>query len=1266
VLHVRNNKYYLLFLLITYYSIITGQGQEFKIEQITPKQGLSQSTVNCIVQDKYGFMWFGTQDGLNKYDGYDFTVFKPQIHDTGSISNNVVRIIYEDGYGYLWIGTEDGLNRYNHDTEKFTHYCYSRKDSAVIGSNSVLSIFEDSKKQLWIGTKGGGLCKYNREEDKFTRFYNEYSAESNQIYVIVEDNLNNDFLLTGTTQGLYKFDKENEVFSPCAQKPAPDNQIARNIRALEQDKDGNIYIGSWGEGLFKYNRRSNKLTSYFGPHNYSFLNYNYVMSLFMDVQNVLWIGTRDGGLVRLDTKHGQLSFNNEYSSFSSLRNKVIMSLYKSYNGIIWVGTAYNGIYKFVPNYKKFRLYKVEDKGSDNTGNNVITSVLIDSGDILWLGTLNKGLARYDKTAGKFRFYEYNPFNINSISSNNILTIIEASENNRKYFWIGTDGGGLCKFIPGSGIFINYRNIENKPNTLCNNHVYALLEYDSEHLLLGTRRSANCGGLDLFNCRTKKFIDILSINNSGNRLISNGIYKIYKDRNGTIWIGTKGGGLFRFTVKNINAGKAEEIGNFDVYMLDPDNPESINNNDVLVIYEDNEGVLWIGTSGGGLNRFDRNNNSFTHLTEEDGLANNIVYGILEDDRHNLWISTGNGLSKFNPRTKEFVNYDIKDGLQDNVFNLGAYFKSATGEMFFGGVNGCNSFYPDSIKENLHIPEIIITKFLLHKKDTVIDARLYTGQSLRTLKEIKLPYNINDISFEFAALEYSSPLKNKYKYQLEGYNSDWVKTDAGRRFANYTNLKHGRYLFKVIASNEDGNWNEEGTSISVIIGRPFWKSLWFVLLIIFIAAGIFAFVMIGWLRKYKLEKSELEKKAEESIFDERNHLKTLIDNMPDLIYIKDRESRFILGNKRVAAVMGTIPKNLIGKTDFDFYTYELASRFYNDEQTLIKTGKPKINYEEPGLDEQGNRIILSTTKVPLKNKEGEVVGLVGIGRDITRLKNIEKELRENSEDLQHTNQLLEERQEEIQQQSEELAAQTENLRQANIELERLNKTKDKFFSIIAHDLKNPFHAIIGFSELLRKDFHHMDDDQKIGLLELINISSESAFSLLENLLQWARTQTDKIKFSPENIDIHNIVESTIDLHRISAEKKKIEIKSHVKENYLAFADRNMVTTVIRNLVSNAIKFTESKGKIEISCNRNEKYIEVTISDNGIGINKENLDSLFRIDSYYSTSGTLGETGTGLGLIICKEFVEKNGGTIKVVSDEGKGSAFTFTLPAVKKSY
>jgi PAS domain S-box-containing protein len=422
---------------------------------------------------------------------------------------------------------------------------------------------------------------------------------------------------------------------------------------------------------------------------------------------------------------------------------------------------------------------------------------------------------------------------------------------------------------------------------------------------------------------------------------------------------------------------------------------------------------------------------------------------------------------------------------------------------------------------------------------------------------------------------------------------------------------------------------------------------------------AYGFFSLFHKYRKEKIRTETLIRESILQERNQLRTLIDSMPDVIFIKDRQSRFVVVNKMVAGVMGTKPEALIGKTDFEFYTPDLAQRYYDDEQGIMEAGEAKINYEEPHLDENGNRIILSTSKVPLKNNNGEVIGIVGIGRDITRLKRIEVQLRKKTEDLQETNTLLEERQEEIIRQSEELAAQAQYLTITNTELERLNKTKDKFFSIIAHDLRNPFNAIMGFSDLLCHDFNEMDDKQKLGLLELINLSSESAYNLLDNLLQWARTQTDKIKFNPEYFELSEVVKQVMDLQGIIAEKKQVSVENLIQESTRVYADKNMIHTVIRNLISNAIKFSKKGGKVFISSFDNGNMTEIVIRDEGIGMSRDNLSMLFRIDTYYSTSGTSGESGTGLGLIICKEFVEKNNGRIRASSKEDEGTAISFTL-------
>jgi PAS domain S-box-containing protein len=433
----------------------------------------------------------------------------------------------------------------------------------------------------------------------------------------------------------------------------------------------------------------------------------------------------------------------------------------------------------------------------------------------------------------------------------------------------------------------------------------------------------------------------------------------------------------------------------------------------------------------------------------------------------------------------------------------------------------------------------------------------------------------------------------------------------------------------------------------------------LLILLLIVAAFSLLYIYFRNRYHREKIKSEITAREAILKERNQLRTLIDAIPDMIFIKDRDGRFVMGNKKAAAVLGVKQEELVGKTDFDIYANDLAARFYEDEQKIMQTGEPMINYEEPCLDEQGNRIIIATTKVPLKNINGEVYGIVGICRDITRLKRTELQLRRKTEDLQETNTLLEERQQEILMQSEELVNQTQNLRIINEELELLNRTKDKFFSIIAHDLRNPFNAIIGFSELLRKDYYEMDHQQRIGLLELINASSESAFNLLENLLQWARTQTNRIKFNPEDFDILDIFQSVSNLYDLVAHKKNLRILNEIEPLTRVYADKNMVNTIARNLISNAIKFSKTGGEIKISSKSNGEMVEISVHDSGIGISKENLNKLFRIDTYHSTSGTLGETGTGLGLIICKEFIEKNNGRIKVASKEGTGTTLSFTL-------
>ncbi len=1254
-------KYIGLILLL---AVVNAFPQKWRIDNLSPENGLSHSWVSCMLQDKNGFMWIGTWNGLNRYDGYSFTVYKPSQADPAAISHNVIRALCEDGKGNIWIGTENGLNLYNPDADNFIHFIHHQNDSTTISHNYIMSLFSDGNNNLWIGTKGGGLNCIN-SDGAVKHYLSSDIPESNHINCIIEDNINNNYLWLGTENGLYRFDKTtaNFVNYPITFESRVFNHV---ILTLYQDEKGDIYLGTWGAGLVKFERNKNQF--------YYCINgtqpgskdrqYTVVFTIMPDLYGNLLIGTRDQGIYEINTKtlevrNVSFSFENDY-----FRNRVINCIYRGSSGIMWLGTRYHGVYKMVPTIKNFHHHGLKPEHLEYFENKVITAIVFDKEGNQWFGTRNDGVIRIDEKTGRLSIYKKTNGSDKSLSSDNILGICPTIEKNQPVLWIATDGGGINKLNAITNQITVFRSRPGDSTSLSNMHVYTIIEYDADHLLIGNWGIGNRGGLDLFNKNTGKFINFRSSADDNSTISSRIVLRLFRDKSGTVWIGTKGGGLNKMIVKNIDATSPEEIASFKSYLNIPGNPASLSNNDVFSIYEDRNGVLWVGTGGGGLNRFDRTVETFKSYTQKEGFINDMIYCIQEDNSGNLWLSTSNGIIRFNPKTESLRNYTKSDGLPFDVFNPCAGYKTPSGQLFFGGVNGFAAFYPDSIKENLSIPDIVITNFRIAGRNKSYDARLYTNTDLNKLRKITLPHYLHDLTIEFASLDYTAPFKNRYKFKLAGYHDEWTETSAERRFANYTNLPAGRYIFTVKGSNSDMVWNEEGRSIEIIIRPPFYQTNGFKIILFFILLGIISFSIFYIIIRYQHEKMRVEEEMKESILDERNQLRTLIDNMPDVIYIKDRESRFIVANKKVATVMGSTPEGVIGKTDFDFYTHDLASQFYEDEQTIMRTREPKINYEEPGLDEQGNRIIVSTTKVPLVNKDGEVVGIVGIGRDITKLKRIEIQLRKRTEDLQETNRLLEERQEEIQQQTEELAAQAESLRKINAELERLNRTKDKFFSIIAHDLRNPFHAIIGFSELLSKEYYTMDDQQKIGLLELINVSSESAFNLLENLLQWARTQTDKIKFNPENIDIAEIVRSTINFLSITAEKKRIKLKNKIENHTLVFADRNMITTVMRNLISNAVKFTQNDGEVKVSASTKDDMMEIHVSDNGVGMNKETLGKLFRIDTYHSTSGTSGESGTGLGLIICKEFIEKHGGKIKVVSEEKKGSTFSFTLPKAKQ--
>lgn len=1256
----RHSGLILFFFLEIAVCSVSAQEVNYRSDVITRDNGLSNSSVSCIARDNYGMIWIGTWNGLNRYDGYELTVFRYNADDTLTLSNNKINTLFVDQEGLLWIGTDDGLNSYDQQTGKFCRY-YNRKNKSLVQTNDQVSgIIQDTQGLFWIGTQGSGLFSFDKHTGRFRHYPNSFSERSNNVSLVLEDQLNQEYLWLGTADGLFLFGKSSGTFKRVK---SVNEDTPVSVQAIFPDSLGNLFIGTWGNGLMKYDRKTGRLQSCFIKDPGSSFKSGIIRTIFCDEKGNLIMSFNDHGLVSYDPSSGIISPWGKGELIDELNEKVVLSSYADPSGIIWIGTYFDGIVKIVPLINSFRHYGSNGVLPSAKNRGGITAILEDSQGYLWLGTRFGGLYRIDRKTNEYKAYTHDLRDKNSISSNFILSLIELNEGDRQIIWIGTDGGGLNRFEPSTGKFLTYIRENGMTYGPSSNSVSSILSYDRDHLLIGTRGRNLGEGMDIFNIRTGKFVNLRNDPADPSSLGNNNVLILFKDHSDSIWVGTRNGGLNKFVVNDIDAGDHDEIGYFVRYVNDPNDSGSLNDNTVYAIHEDSQNNLWMGTSDGGLNKLDRKLGIFTSYSLTNYFRNNIVYGILSDSSQNLWLSTSKGLVVFNLITNEIHRFDQYDGLQENSFTYGSSFKSGSGELFFGGIQGCNSFYPDSIRLNLMVPKIVITSLKFGGKKGLTDVSSLTGKTALVSKRVKAPHYLNDFSITFAALDYKFSAKNAYKYKLDGYDQDWIETDGSRRYVNYTNLSPGKYVFKVIGSNSDEIWNHEGTSIEIIIKPSFWGSVYFRIIIMLILGATITYLVRYTIRKYQLQKITAEQQAQEHVQDERSQLRTLIDNIPDLIFIKDRESRFILANKKVALVMRTLPENLIGKTDFDFYSRDLAQSFYDAEQEIMRTFVPMINFEEPALDEHDNRIILSTTKVPFRNKSGEIAGLVGVCRDITRLKRIEIQLRRKTEDLQEINRLLEQRQEETLFQSEELAEQAQNLRIFNTELERLNRTKDKFFSIIAHDLRNPFNAIIGFSELLRNDFYDMDNEQKLNLLELINVSSETAYNLLENLLQWARTQTDKIKYNPENFDLSETVSLVFNLHGIMAQKKGISLRNEIPAHTLVHADKNMINTVLRNLICNAIKFSRSDGEIVLTANHLEDFVEVLVVDKGVGMNHESLGKLFRIDNYYSTSGTMGESGTGLGLIICKEFVEKNNGNIKATSQEGEGTTLSFTLTKAK---
>jgi signal transduction histidine kinase/ligand-binding sensor domain-containing protein len=1013
----------------------------------------------------------GTDIGLDRFDSYDVKMYRFTENMPGTISSDILTCIFEDRNKNLWFGTVDGLNLYNPSKDNFTIFKNNPSEKNSINGNCITGIVEDKNGYIWVVSDGNCLNRWDADNQKFIRypFENQRTGLSVRPSRMAAIDSKGIIWISSLNPGIIRFDPTTAVFTGFGDEFV--DSTAYSYKSIYIDNQDKIWIATDGVGFSSYDPSMEKFEHFPVKDDGSGTNLNLVLDIIPESDRFLLLAVDQGGINRFDKLTGKFDYiKYNYTNDNGLNNNGIWCFHRDKEGVLWIGTSGGGINYYTPRKERFRLYTHNINNPKSLSYNFAINFFEDHDGLIWVGTDGGGLNLLDPKTGNFKIFRHDPNDPFSISGNVIRGIAEDKDDN---MWIGTWEAGLNKFDRKTGKFTRYMPDIKDEASISDKTIWNVFIDHNNTLWVSIYNV----GIDLFEIGkgvTRRFRPDSKVPGS---LSANNNWFFFEDTEKKMWICTQNGLDLYDPVTN----------SFKVFHFPDDNIGSF--------YKDKAGYLWVGSNTKGLFMCDKNGTVLKTYDISNVLPNNRIHAITGDRRGNIWISSNKGITRINPSIQNIKNYTKEDGLQGDQFYQQSFLKTRDGELYFGGYSGFNSFNPDSIKENMLEPPVYITDFQIFNKPVIYgmqDSQFQTHIS--EANEIELKSDQSVFSLSFVAINYSHPKKNQYKYKMEGFDKDWIFTDASRRFVTYTNLDAGEYTFQVQASNNDGIWNKEGVSLKIVILPHWWETYWFRMISIFAVILILFTIYLSRIRQFKKQKTLLE------------------------------------------------------------------------HTVTIKTA----------------------------------------------------------------------------------------------ELHELNASKDKFFSIIAHDLKNPFNTIIGFSEILKGELSTRDFQNCEKYAGMINISAVQTLRLLENLLDWANSQRGKIVFKPEQLNLCALIRDEVDNLIDFAAGKNIKILSLCSDDLIIFADRNMIKTVIRNLISNSIKFTPRNGKVEVSAKNTEKNIDITVTDSGIGMSRETISKLFRIDGNLSTPGTEQERGTGLGLILCKEFVNKHGGRIWVESEPEKGSTFKIVIP------
>jgi PAS domain S-box-containing protein len=1157
--------------------VVDGNGMRFR--RLSTEDGLSQTRVTQILEDDQGFIWLASNYGLNRYDGYNFKVFKHEPGRPNSLSGVYIYSLFKDRSGVLWIGCEEFLDKFDPVTETVTHYRIGPKDAKGV-TLPVMHISQDRAGMLWLATKGG-LYRFDPSTGKTTHYQhdpnNPFSLSSDVIRYTGEDK--DGTLWVANSEGLDAFDgKTGRV---TLRIPLHE----RGEMAFHEDSFGVLWIVHvTGGGLAAYDRKTNTLTQYsFHTAHLSDALPTGMTAVLEDRDGNLWFGTMGDGLLKFDRKGRRfIRYRNDPANPESLGEDNVYSLFQDREGNIWVGLHMMAPNHFAPRPPLFEKFKHQPGNADSFSGTMVNGIYEDRQGVLWISGIN-ALNRVDRKTGKYTFYRIEGPQVNWRPTAMI-------EDRSGFLWVGSDGHGLVRFDPRTGQFEAFRHSLMDRSSFSNDLVTRLL-IDRAGRLWATTYD----GLNRFDPVTSRFTVYKADKESDAEVDLD----LKQGPEGALWIGTDYSGVERF-----DPGTER----FTVYKHNTNDPASLSNNRVNSVYFDHSGTMWVGTQD-GLDKFDRSTAAFKTYYEEDGLSGNVVSCILEDERGNLWMSTNNGLSAFDPIKQTFRNYSTADGLPGaDLSGWGACYKSANGEMFFGGYDGGVAFFPDKVVDSPYVPPVVLTDFRLFDRPVTVGQGSPLSRPIDYTGALTLSHDQDVFSLEFSALSYFNSATNRYRYKLDPLDHQWYQVGSNRRLVTYTTLPAGLYTFHVQGATSRGAWSEPGVELRIEILPPWWETWWFRILCVAACLGTV------WIA-YQLRMSQMR--------HQEHKLRDVIETIPTFAWTALPDGSVDFVNRHWQEYTGLSADKTVGSGWQDAVHAQDLERYVEKWHTSLAAGALFENEVRFRRAADAEYRWFLTRAVPLRDENGRIVKWYGISTDIEDRKRAEQEREQLRAELAHVNRV---------------------------------STLGELTASISHELKQPITAamLIASTGLrwLKRDTPNVE--KASDALVRILASGKRATEIIDRL----RSLYKKSPPKRESIAVNEVICEIVGMFRVEATRHAVSIRAELADDLPnVIADRVQIQQVLLNLMLNGVEAMQDTGGVLTlkSRLREDGQIQISLNDTGPGLPPGKADEMF--DAFFTTK----PQGSGMGLAISKSIVESHGGRIWASDNGSRGAAFHFTLPA-----